>query len=81
MYGRRFYKDKRLALIDRQREAVLHQLKQIQDTLDMLDYKHWYYETAKKAGTCDVHKTMPESDIPEKYRVTRNKARGLRTEE
>lgn len=71
--------DKRLALIDQQREAVLHQLKQIQDTLDMLDYKHWYYETAKKAGTCDVHKTMPEADIPEKYHAVIKRAKGLDT--
>lgn len=69
--------DKRLALIDRQREAVLHQLKQIQDTLDMLDYKHWYYEMAKEAGTCDVHKNMPESDIPEKFQAVRKRAKGL----
>ena len=52
--------DQRLALINRQRESVLRQLKQVQDTLDMLDYKRWYYETAKAAGTCAVHKTMPK---------------------
>lgn len=72
--------DKRLALINRQREAALQQLKQVQDTLDMLDYKRWYYETAKAAGTCDVHKTMPEEDIPEKYHVFIKRAKGLDTE-
>lgn len=72
--------DQRLALIDRQRETVLHQLKQIQDTLDMLDYKHWYYETAKEAGTCDVHKTMAEADIPEKYHAVIKKAKELDAE-
>lgn len=72
--------DKRLALINRQRETVLQQLKQVQDTLEMLDYKRWYYETAKAAGTCDVPKTMPETEIPEKYRVIRKKAKGLYTE-
>lgn len=69
--------DQRLALIDRQREVVLAQLSQIQDTLAMLDYKHWYYETAKAAGTCDVHKHMADSDIPEKLRAARDKSRGL----
>lgn len=72
--------EKRLELIDRQRETVLRQLKQIQETLDMLDYKHWYYETAKKAGTCSVHKTMTENDIPERYRVIRKRAKGLEAE-
>lgn len=72
--------DKRLALINRQREAALQQLKQVQDTLDMLDYKRWYYETAKAAGTCDVHQNMPEEDIPEKYHVFIKRAKGLDTE-
>lgn len=69
--------DQRLALINRQREAVLQQLKQVQDTLDMLDYKCWYYETAKAAGTCSVHKTMPENEIPEKYHVVIKRIKGL----
>lgn len=69
--------DQRLALINRQREAVLQQLKQVQDTLDILDYKRWYYETAKAAGTCDIPKNMPETDIPEKYLAVRKRAKGL----
>lgn len=72
--------DQRLALINRQREAALQQLKQIQDTLDTLDYKRWYYETAKAAGTCDVHKTMPENDIPEKYHAVIKRIKGLAIE-
>lgn len=71
--------NQRLALINRQREAMLQQLKQVQDTLDMLDYKRWYYETAKAAGTCDVHKTMPKTDIPEKYHIVIKRAKGLDT--
>ena len=31
----------RLELIDRQREAVLRQMAQLQETLDTLNYKHW----------------------------------------
>lgn len=72
--------DQRLSLIDRQREAVSLQLKQIQDTLEILDYKHWYYETAKEAGTCAVHKTMPENEIPEKYRAVIKRIKGLAAE-
>lgn len=72
--------DQRLALINKQREAVLQQLKQVQDTLDLLDYKRWYYETAQKAGTCSIHKTMSENDIPEKHRAARKRAKGLTME-
>ncbi len=35
--------------------------------LHILEYKHWYYETARQAGTCDVHNTMLLEDIPEEF--------------
>ena len=60
--------EKRLELIDRRRGIVLAQIEQMKQTLKTLNYKHWYYETAKKAGTCDVHKNMKTEDIPEEYR-------------
>ena len=46
----------RLELIDRQRDNVRQQIAQLENTLKVLDYKHWYYETALEAGTCDIHK-------------------------
>ena len=62
--------NERLALIDKQRETVLEQQKQLQETLDTLNYKHWYYETAAKAGTCAVHDLMTDADIPEDLRTS-----------
>lgn len=60
--------EQRLNLIDRQRELVLAQIAQMQETLSVLNYKHWYYETAKKSGTCAVHLNMDPQDIPEEFR-------------
>ena len=40
----------RLNLIRRQQEVVHAQMAQLQSTLDMLDYKEWYYLTAQQAG-------------------------------
>ncbi len=65
--------NERLALIDKQRETVLEQQKQLQETLDTLNYKHWYYETAAKAGTCAVHDLLTEADIPEDLRTAYQK--------
>ncbi len=59
----------RLELIDRQRDEVIQKIEQLKETLKTLEYKHWYYETAKKAGTCAVHKTMRKEDIPERFRI------------
>ncbi|QIB68721.1 MerR family transcriptional regulator [Aminipila butyrica] len=57
----------RLTLIKEQRESVLLQIEQMQQTLAMLNYKQWYYETAQIAGTCSVHQTMTLEDIPEEF--------------
>ena len=66
----------RLNLIRRQQEAVRAQMAQLQSTLDMLDYKEWYYLTAQQAGTCALHATLPEEEIPERFRAIRQRAKG-----
>lgn len=74
--------DKRLELIDRQRERVHEQMAQLEKTLDTLDYKHWYYETAKAAGTCKVHEQMAKEDIPQRMReIKRRMVEGGECEE
>ncbi len=69
--------EQRLTLIDKQRESVLNQIEQMHETLNMLEYKHWYYETAKKAGTCEVHAEIEEKDVPKEFQSARKKYKGL----
>ena len=66
----------RLALIRQQREAVLAQIEALLETLRTLDFKCWYYETAKAAGTTDVPREMPLDQLPEELRAVRLKLRG-----
>lgn len=61
--------DQRLALIKAQQEAVERQIQAMQENLKMLSYKRWYYEIAKQAGSCSIHKDMKLSDVPEAYRT------------
>jgi len=63
--------DDRLQLLLKQRESVLAQMADLQKTLDTLDFKCWYYETAKQAGTTAVPRNMPLEEIPEQYRAGR----------
>ena len=58
----------RLELIEKQRQSVLDQQKQLEDTLLMLDYKRWYYQTAQAAGTCAVHDSLCPEEVPERFR-------------
>lgn len=59
--------DERLSIIKSQRDTVKKQMEEMQEMLDVLNYKCWYYETAKKAGTCAVHNTVKPEDVPEQY--------------
>lgn len=59
--------DERLSIIESQRDAVIKQKKEMQEMLDMLNYKCWYYETAKEAGTCAVHADIQIENVPKKY--------------
>ncbi len=64
----------RLELMERQREAVKAQIAQMQDTLALLEYKCWYYETAKQAGTCAGLEHLKKEDVPAPMRPAWEKA-------
>ena len=67
----------RLQLFQNQKRLVQEQMKSLQHTLDVLDYKCWYYETAESAGTTDVLKNISEDKIPDKYREIRKELSGV----
>lgn len=63
--------DERLQLFYRQREILREQMRELQRTMDTLDYKCWFYETAKKAGTVRVPQQMTSEELPERFRNVR----------
>ncbi|HHW02153.1 MAG TPA: MerR family transcriptional regulator [Thermoanaerobacterales bacterium] len=69
--------DKRLDMFKKQKEAVEKQIAQLQETLELLKYKCWYYETAKNAGTCAVHNTIKLEDIPEDIRLVKERLKKI----
>ena len=54
----------RLDLFIKQREVVKKQMEDLQETLDTLNFKCWYYETAKEAGSTETPQYMPLEEIP-----------------
>ena len=46
--------DTRLEMFRHQREVLTQQIRQLQHTLETVEYKCWFYETAKAAGTVDI---------------------------
>ena len=63
----------RLEIIEDRQRALEAQILQMQETLNMLKYKRWYYETAKKAGTTTIHDQMDPDQIPEEIKELKNK--------
>lgn len=69
--------DKRLELITNQRKAVLRRIDELKETLATLDFKKWYYETAKAHGTTEAPKNMSSEELPEEFREIRKRLRGI----
>ena len=60
--------DLRLAMFQHQQEVLKQQMAELQHTIEMVDYKCWYYETTKEAGTVDAPQKMELSEVPERFR-------------
>ena len=73
--------DERLALFQKRKAEVEKQMAELQETLDTVNFKCWYYETAKAAGTTEVPNNMPDEDLPPKIREIRRKLKSGITDE
>lgn len=55
------------------RAAVQRQMDQLQQTLDVINYKCWFYETACEAGSGTAPLTMAPEDMPPEMLALRKK--------
>lgn len=69
--------EKRLAILSRQQKILEQKQKELQDMMDVVNYKLWYYSTAQKAGTTRVPQTADMEEIPQPYRAGREKLHTL----
>lgn len=61
----------RLAIFQRQRDVVAKQAEELNQTLALLKFKCWFYETAIANGTADVPRNMPLEQLPEEFRAVK----------
>ncbi len=66
----------RLDLIIAQRKEVEIQIEALNKTLATLEFKEWYYTTAKADGTTERVRNMSLDELPEKFRLIRENLRG-----
>ena len=69
--------DARLQLFYAQRQRVREQMALLQKTLDTVEFKCWYYETAKELGSTEPLKTMPLEQYPPEHRRILKQIKGL----
>lgn len=71
----------RLQMILKQRETVKEQIQKLNETLEILDYKKWYYTTAAECGTTSVPRNMTEEEVPEDLRPARRRLKLIHARE
>lgn len=65
--------EKCLNLFLQKKQVLVEELQKLKECVDAVEYKVWYYEKAKEAGTLSVHDTMEKEDIPEKMQTIRSR--------
>lgn len=59
---------KRRDMFYERREVVKKQMEELQKTLEVIEYKCWYYETACESGNEDALRNMSIHDLPKGVR-------------
>ena len=65
----------RLAMFRHQQEVLMEQMEELRHTMQIVEYKCWYYETAKAAGTIEAPQKMDLAEVPERFRKIRQELR------
>lgn len=59
--------DKRYQIIVDQKEIVKNKIQELNNTLEFLEYKEWYYKVAKEHNSTDIHNRLDISKIPKEF--------------
>lgn len=70
--------EERLEMFKKQRKKVISQIDELKNTLDTIEYKCWFYETAKKLGSVEQVKNIPNGKIPKNLRPIKENLERIR---
>ncbi len=57
----------RLALFEKRKAKLEEQIKELEDTKKVLEYKIWYYQKAKELGSIDKIKDISLDSVPKQF--------------
>lgn len=61
----------RKEIFTHQKEVLARQMKELEHTMDVVDYKCWYYEKVEEIGSEQAVYELEDNQVPEKYRIIR----------
>ena len=64
--------EERLQLFVERKKDVERQMKELQETLDLLKYKCWYYEMAIQDQSEERVRSLSAEELPEEYKKIKN---------
>ncbi|ERK45075.1 MerR family transcriptional regulator [Faecalitalea cylindroides] len=64
--------EERLQLFEERKKDVERQMKELQETLDLLKYKCWYYEMAIQDQSEERVRSLSAEELPEEYKKIKN---------
>ena len=64
--------EERLQLFEERKKDVERQMKELQETLDLLKYKCWYYEMAIQYQSEERVRSLSAEELPEEYKKIKN---------
>lgn len=65
--------DRRLKLFRDKLADMQEKIRRMNESLDALRYKVWFYEVAQEAGTVDVHEELGAEDVPNEMQEIRSR--------
>lgn len=65
--------EERQKLFENRRKAVKQQMEELAETLEVLNYKCWYYEAAVSAGSEKAVKRLSKDELPQQFRKAKAK--------
>ncbi|MFR5707318.1 MerR family transcriptional regulator [Faecalitalea cylindroides] len=64
--------EERLQLFEERKKDVERQMRELQETLDLLKYKCWYYEMAIQDQSEERVRSLSAEELPEEYKKIKN---------
>ena len=64
--------EERLQLFEERKKDVERQMRELQETLDLLKYKCWYYEMAIQDKSEERVRSLSVEELPEEYKKIKN---------